>query len=405
MLHRILSVPLCAALALGVPAVMAAANAAAADASFETLDIDANGAVDALTDGLMLIRYTFGLRGPALIAGAIGSGAARQTSTDIEAYIGNLYTNPFPGGGSTATLDVDGNGSVDALTDGLLLMRYIFGLRGPALIAGAVGGGATRQTSADIETYLGSLYSTPPNGGTAPGGCSIAQSPDTSGSPVAPGTSVTLTTSCTSGNAATSCAWNNGIASTTCAINVTPSVTTTYSVVASNAYGSAPSASSTVNVAVQGGQSFCSGNDLITSLQWPADGEFKIYTTDFGNNMRIAFRFTVPTTFNPPLDNTKSGHMALVEAPTTPVTAREVTVSKNACDFQSGNYLYQDVGAGETAPYVTFTVNNPGGYKQYAQANLMPGDTIYLNVRNQLNGQPTCPNGAHCDMLFELKTP
>ena len=39
------------------------------------------------TDGLMLIRYLFGLRGPALIANAIGAGAARTTAAAIEAYI------------------------------------------------------------------------------------------------------------------------------------------------------------------------------------------------------------------------------------------------------------------------------------------------------------------------------
>ena len=34
--------------------------------------------------------------------------------------------------------DIDGNGEVDALTDGLMLLRYLFNLRGDSLIAGAV---------------------------------------------------------------------------------------------------------------------------------------------------------------------------------------------------------------------------------------------------------------------------
>lgn len=51
------------------------------------MDIDQNGIVDALTDGLLLLRYTFGLRGNALVAGAIGPGAARNTSGAIEAYL------------------------------------------------------------------------------------------------------------------------------------------------------------------------------------------------------------------------------------------------------------------------------------------------------------------------------
>lgn len=55
------------------------------------MDIDQNGVVDALTDGLLLLRYTFGLRGDALIAGAIGSGAARNTAAAIEAYLSACF--------------------------------------------------------------------------------------------------------------------------------------------------------------------------------------------------------------------------------------------------------------------------------------------------------------------------
>jgi hypothetical protein len=41
-------------------------------------------------------------------------------------------------------LDVDGNGQIDALTDGLLILRYLFGLEGDTLIAGVVAQDATR---------------------------------------------------------------------------------------------------------------------------------------------------------------------------------------------------------------------------------------------------------------------
>src|SRR5579862_8157061 len=54
---------------------------------------------------------------------------------------------------SLKLLDVDGNGTVDALTDGLILLRYLFGLRGPSLTAGAIGVGATRD-EAQIEAYI-----------------------------------------------------------------------------------------------------------------------------------------------------------------------------------------------------------------------------------------------------------
>ena len=54
-------------------------------------------------------------------------------------------------------LDIDGNGSCDALTDGLLVIRYLFGLRGAALIQGAVGAGAQRTSATVVEAYIQSL--------------------------------------------------------------------------------------------------------------------------------------------------------------------------------------------------------------------------------------------------------
>lgn len=52
--------------------------------------------------------------------------------------------------------DVDADGQVSALTDGLLMLRYVLGLRGSALTTGAIGANARRNGS-QIETYIGSL--------------------------------------------------------------------------------------------------------------------------------------------------------------------------------------------------------------------------------------------------------
>ncbi len=106
-------------------------------------DVDGNGQSDALTDGLLIIRFLFGLSGSALTEGAIGAGSS-MNSTQIIAF---LTAN-------SAAMDVDGNGSSDALTDGLLIIRYLFGIRGSALISGAIGPGATRSTIIDIENFL-----------------------------------------------------------------------------------------------------------------------------------------------------------------------------------------------------------------------------------------------------------
>lgn len=55
------------------------------------------------------------------------------------------------------TLDVDGNGATDALTDGLLVLRFLFGFNGATLTTGAVGAGCTRCDAAAIVPYLESL--------------------------------------------------------------------------------------------------------------------------------------------------------------------------------------------------------------------------------------------------------
>jgi len=114
------------------------------------LDVDASITAtryDALTDGLLVMRHLFGLTGTPLTNGALGATATRIDPTAIKAYLDAIRPQ----------LDVDGNGSTDALTDGLLVLRYLFGLRGTALIAGAVDPLGSRTTSSAIETYLQTL--------------------------------------------------------------------------------------------------------------------------------------------------------------------------------------------------------------------------------------------------------
>ena len=53
--------------------------------------------------------------------------------------------------------DIDGNGYMDALTDGLLALRYLFGLQGDTLINGVVASDATRKTAEEIEAHLETL--------------------------------------------------------------------------------------------------------------------------------------------------------------------------------------------------------------------------------------------------------
>jgi len=112
-----------------------------------SIDLDGNEQYDALTDGLLLLRSMFGLDGNALVTGTIASNATYTESVDIEARIATL--------GDLA--DIDGNGKIDALTDGLLTLRYLFGLEGGTLINGVVASDATRTTADEIEAHLETL--------------------------------------------------------------------------------------------------------------------------------------------------------------------------------------------------------------------------------------------------------
>jgi hypothetical protein len=111
-----------------------------------TWDFDGNGSADALTDGLMLLRYTFGIRDLRMASGAM----AQNSTLSATQVVDNMHR-------AISVADIDGNGSTDALTDGLILLRYLFGLRGEILITGAISSDATRTTKEQIEQYL-SLY-------------------------------------------------------------------------------------------------------------------------------------------------------------------------------------------------------------------------------------------------------
>jgi hypothetical protein len=117
-------------------------------AATTTLDVDGNGVLDALTDGLLVLRFAFGFTGAALSNGAVGGGCTRCAGPAIATYLTGLG----------ALLNIDGNpGPPDALTDGLLLLRYLFGFRGSALITNATGAGCTRCDAPMIEGYLAGI--------------------------------------------------------------------------------------------------------------------------------------------------------------------------------------------------------------------------------------------------------
>ena len=114
-----------------------------------SFDVDDDGDVRALTDGLLVLRFLFGFEGDALAAGAVSSEARRSGAEDIRNYL--RAHEDF--------LDINGDGKIQALTDGLLLIRAQFGFKGEALIAGAVTTEAHRATAIDILDFLSAPYS------------------------------------------------------------------------------------------------------------------------------------------------------------------------------------------------------------------------------------------------------
>jgi hypothetical protein len=120
-----------------------------------SFDFDGNGTHDALSDGLLFLRYAFDFTGSDVTDGVVANDSP-MTNAEI---LASLETAKGSFG------DIDGNGVVDALTDGILLIRSLFGFSGDALISGAVGDStttgavsdATRTTAAEIQTYIDSM--------------------------------------------------------------------------------------------------------------------------------------------------------------------------------------------------------------------------------------------------------
>jgi VCBS repeat-containing protein len=126
----------------------ATVNVTVAGVTSFTLDIDGNGTADALTDGILVLRHLFGFTGNSLTDGAL---AADATITDPATIAANLEAN-------REALDIDDNGTTDALTDGILVLRDLFGFSGDALTAGALGEGAQRNTPETVATYIDTLF-------------------------------------------------------------------------------------------------------------------------------------------------------------------------------------------------------------------------------------------------------
>jgi predicted NUDIX family phosphoesterase len=108
-----------------------------------SLDVDENGEISALTDGLLIIRQMFGFTGESLTTGALASDSPITSPDEITQSLTDAIA-----------LDVDDDGEIKALTDGLLAIRYLFGFTGASLTSNAVGPNALRADAVEIVSYL-----------------------------------------------------------------------------------------------------------------------------------------------------------------------------------------------------------------------------------------------------------
>jgi hypothetical protein len=123
----------------------AGVNGYAGTTDTPNLDADGNGTADALTDGILILRYLFAPTGQWTYSDAVGVGATRTSREAIKAFLDT---------GRQTVLDVDGNGTADALTDGILILRYLFAPTGQWTYSDAVGVDATRTSREAIAAFL-----------------------------------------------------------------------------------------------------------------------------------------------------------------------------------------------------------------------------------------------------------
>jgi hypothetical protein len=107
------------------------------------LDIDLNGRLDALTDGVLVLRHLFGFTGNGFADGAVDPSGRRTDPIEITDYLTSIHS----------ALDIDQNGIADALSDGILILRYAFGFEGGDLIGPLVLNGQRTDPGA-IASYL-----------------------------------------------------------------------------------------------------------------------------------------------------------------------------------------------------------------------------------------------------------
>ncbi len=130
------------------------------------LDIDGDGSMDSLSDGVLIVRYMNGLSGPELVEGAVGLNSLRSEPMNILKYLDcinttlefNICKGLYLDSVVKSSLDIDGDGNVRAASDGMLLQRFLFGFTDNSLFEGDVVGENSTRGTKQILLYLSDLF-------------------------------------------------------------------------------------------------------------------------------------------------------------------------------------------------------------------------------------------------------
>jgi len=115
-----------------------------------TLDISGDGSADALTDGMLIVRHLIGFSGQQLTGDIVPPESAAEVEQRLIAAR------------DAGVWDIDDNGVLDALTDGIVIVRYLMGFTGQTLIDNVVDPNGGRTSPVEIQAYLQSLLPAPP---------------------------------------------------------------------------------------------------------------------------------------------------------------------------------------------------------------------------------------------------
>ena len=116
-----------------------------------SLDINADGALTANYDGVLLSRYLLGFRGSPLVQN-VPLGASRPDAAAVETFIGSgaqydVFGRPVP--------------AISAMQDGIVLLRLMLGVPDSGLFGGvALPVGAARTTPGAVRTFFNNRCAT-----------------------------------------------------------------------------------------------------------------------------------------------------------------------------------------------------------------------------------------------------